>query len=234
MPTLFLCGRHDEARPEETSWYHSLVPRCRASRLRAQEPHAAPGGTPAIPAGVAHLPAPRRTNIQAIAISFEGRDRPAVMSETPTDGVRRSTASFAVAEIGVVGRGSFGQGRPHFRRGRSALGDGLRELVCRRPQLRPVLDRASGAVVPARRFPGRVPEWERSQAAWRYPCTSPPRTPTRSIRPICATLAGVDSTCAAGTPTVDTAVRPGRHRPPPDGNAERLHTIGPNATVKIK
>ena len=26
VPTLFLCGRHDEARPEETSWYHSLVP----------------------------------------------------------------------------------------------------------------------------------------------------------------------------------------------------------------
>jgi proline iminopeptidase len=25
-PTLFLCGRHDETRPEETSWYHSLVP----------------------------------------------------------------------------------------------------------------------------------------------------------------------------------------------------------------
>jgi proline iminopeptidase len=25
VPTLFLCGRHDEARPEETSWYHSLV-----------------------------------------------------------------------------------------------------------------------------------------------------------------------------------------------------------------
>jgi len=26
VPTLFLCGRHDETRPEETSWYHSLVP----------------------------------------------------------------------------------------------------------------------------------------------------------------------------------------------------------------
>ena len=26
VPTLFLCGRHDEARPEETSWYQSLVP----------------------------------------------------------------------------------------------------------------------------------------------------------------------------------------------------------------
>ena len=26
VPTLFLCGRHDEARPEDTAWYHSLVP----------------------------------------------------------------------------------------------------------------------------------------------------------------------------------------------------------------
>ena len=26
VPTLFLCGRHDETRPEETRWYHSLVP----------------------------------------------------------------------------------------------------------------------------------------------------------------------------------------------------------------
>jgi proline iminopeptidase len=26
VPTLFLCGRHHETRPEETSWYHSLVP----------------------------------------------------------------------------------------------------------------------------------------------------------------------------------------------------------------
>jgi proline iminopeptidase len=26
VPTLFLCGRHDETRPEETSWYQSLVP----------------------------------------------------------------------------------------------------------------------------------------------------------------------------------------------------------------
>ena len=26
VPTLFLCGRHDEARPEDTSWYHRLVP----------------------------------------------------------------------------------------------------------------------------------------------------------------------------------------------------------------
>jgi proline iminopeptidase len=25
-PTLFLCGRHDETRPEETAWYRSLVP----------------------------------------------------------------------------------------------------------------------------------------------------------------------------------------------------------------
>jgi proline iminopeptidase len=25
-PMLFLCGRHDEARPEETSWYQRLVP----------------------------------------------------------------------------------------------------------------------------------------------------------------------------------------------------------------
>jgi proline iminopeptidase len=27
VPTLFLCGRNDMTRPEETSWYHSLVPR---------------------------------------------------------------------------------------------------------------------------------------------------------------------------------------------------------------
>jgi proline iminopeptidase len=26
VPTLFLCGRYDETRPEETAWYHSLVP----------------------------------------------------------------------------------------------------------------------------------------------------------------------------------------------------------------
>ena len=26
VPTLFLCGRHDETRLAETSWYHSLVP----------------------------------------------------------------------------------------------------------------------------------------------------------------------------------------------------------------
>ncbi len=26
MPTLFLCGRHDEATPEATAWYQSLVP----------------------------------------------------------------------------------------------------------------------------------------------------------------------------------------------------------------
>lgn len=26
VPTLFLCGRHDEIRPEDTAWYHSLVP----------------------------------------------------------------------------------------------------------------------------------------------------------------------------------------------------------------
>lgn len=26
LPTLFLCGRHDEMRPEDTAWYHSLVP----------------------------------------------------------------------------------------------------------------------------------------------------------------------------------------------------------------
>jgi proline iminopeptidase len=25
LPTLFLCGRYDEMRPEETAWYHSLV-----------------------------------------------------------------------------------------------------------------------------------------------------------------------------------------------------------------
>ena len=25
-PTLFLCGRHDEATPETTAWYRSLVP----------------------------------------------------------------------------------------------------------------------------------------------------------------------------------------------------------------
>lgn len=26
VPALFLCGRHDEIRPEDTAWYHSLVP----------------------------------------------------------------------------------------------------------------------------------------------------------------------------------------------------------------
>jgi proline iminopeptidase len=26
VPTLFLCGRHDETRPEDAAWYHSLVP----------------------------------------------------------------------------------------------------------------------------------------------------------------------------------------------------------------
>ncbi|AUZ33793.1 proline iminopeptidase [Arthrobacter sp. PGP41] len=26
VPTLFICGRHDEMRPEDTAWYHSLVP----------------------------------------------------------------------------------------------------------------------------------------------------------------------------------------------------------------
>lgn len=26
VPTLFLCGRHDEIRPEDTAWYHNLVP----------------------------------------------------------------------------------------------------------------------------------------------------------------------------------------------------------------
>ena len=26
VPTLFLCGRYDFLRPEDTSWYHSLVP----------------------------------------------------------------------------------------------------------------------------------------------------------------------------------------------------------------
>ena len=26
VPTLFLCGRYDAARPEDTAWYHSLVP----------------------------------------------------------------------------------------------------------------------------------------------------------------------------------------------------------------
>jgi proline iminopeptidase len=26
IPTLFLCGRHDMSRPEETSWYRNLVP----------------------------------------------------------------------------------------------------------------------------------------------------------------------------------------------------------------
>jgi proline iminopeptidase len=26
VPALFLCGRHDEMRPEDTAWYHSLVP----------------------------------------------------------------------------------------------------------------------------------------------------------------------------------------------------------------
>jgi len=26
VPTLFVCGRHGSTRPEETAWYHSLVP----------------------------------------------------------------------------------------------------------------------------------------------------------------------------------------------------------------
>jgi len=26
VPALFVCGRHGSTRPEETAWYHSLVP----------------------------------------------------------------------------------------------------------------------------------------------------------------------------------------------------------------
>ena len=26
VPTLFVCGHHGSTRPEETAWYHSLVP----------------------------------------------------------------------------------------------------------------------------------------------------------------------------------------------------------------
>ena len=56
LPTLFTCGRYDEASPEATALYADLVPGAQVGGVRAQRPSAAPGRTGRLPSCAARFP----------------------------------------------------------------------------------------------------------------------------------------------------------------------------------